>query len=93
MEKLYKTVNGGEIEECSQEEQEQHAIDLIYYQTVTVPMGIRNERNALLASCDWTQAGDVPQEIKDAWATYRQELRDVPQQPGFPSNVIWPTKP
>jgi len=28
-----------------------------------------------------------------AWATYRQDLRDVPQQAGFPTTVVWPTKP
>jgi hypothetical protein len=93
MEKLYKTVNGGEREECSQEEQDQYAIDLIHYETVTLPMTIRQERNALLASSDWTQAGDVPQATKDAWAIYRQALRDIPQQAGFPTNVTWPTKP
>ena len=93
MEKLYKTVNGGEIVECSQEEQDQCAIDLVYYETVTLPMTIRNERNALLTASDWTQAADVPQTTKDAWATYRQALRDVPQQAGFPTNVTWPQKP
>jgi hypothetical protein len=93
MEKLYKTINGGEIVECSQEEQDQYAIDLIHYETVTLPIEIRQKRNTLLASSDWTQAADVPQAIKDAWATYRQALRDVPQQAGFPANVTWPTKP
>lgn len=93
MEKLYKTVNGGEIVECSQEEQDQYAIDLVYYETVTLPMTIRQQRNALLASSDWTQAADVPQATKDLWAAYRQALRDIPQQQGFPANVIWPQKP
>lgn len=30
---------------------------------------------------------------QDEWATYRQDLLDVPQQPGFPQNVLWPVKP
>jgi hypothetical protein len=93
MEKLYKTINGGEIVECSQEEQDQYAIDLIHYETVTLPIEIRQQRNALLTASDWTQAADVPQAIKDAWATYRQALRNVPQQAGFPTNVTWPQKP
>ena len=93
MEKLYKTVNGGEIVECSQEEQDQYAIDLIHYETVTVPMIIRQQRNSLLTASDWTQAADVPQATKDLWATYRQALRDIPQQAGFPTNVTWPQKP
>jgi hypothetical protein len=31
--------------------------------------------------------------MSDAWKIYRQALRDVPNQDGFPQNVIWPTKP
>ncbi len=54
---------------------------------------IRSERDSLLAETDWTQAGDVPQATKDKWAPYRQALRDVPQQAGFPNNVTWPNKP
>lgn len=54
---------------------------------------VREERDRLLAETDWTQAADVPQTTKDKWAPYRQALRDVPQQEGFPFNVVWPTKP
>jgi len=54
---------------------------------------VRNERNRLLAATDWTQANDIPQTTKDLWAPYRQALRDVPQQDGFPTNVIWPLPP
>lgn len=50
-------------------------------------------RDQLLAQTDWTQAADVPQAIKDKWAPYRQALRDVPQQAGFPDNIQWPSKP
>jgi hypothetical protein len=53
----------------------------------------RFERSQLLSVCDWTQAVDVPQAIKDKWAAYRQTLRDVPQQAGFPENIQWPSKP
>lgn len=53
----------------------------------------RDTRNALLAATDWAQAADVPQATKDKWAPYRQALRDVPQQPGFPENIQWPVKP
>jgi hypothetical protein len=53
----------------------------------------RAERNALLAATDWTQAADVPQATKDKWAPYRQALRDVPEQSGFPSDILWPVKP
>lgn len=50
-------------------------------------------RDALLAQTDWTQAADVPQATKDKWAPYRQALRDIPQQSGFPENIIWPEMP
>jgi len=54
---------------------------------------IRNQRNWLLKESDWTQASDIPQTTKDTWATYRQSLRDVPQQETFPTSVTFPTKP
>jgi hypothetical protein len=54
---------------------------------------IRAERDALLASSDWTQLPDVPEDTRSAWAVYRQALRDIPQQAGFPDAVVWPTKP
>lgn len=56
---------------------------------------IRDERNQLLSSSDWTQLNDTPLDntAKVAWTSYRQALRDVPSQPGFPQNVVWPVKP
>lgn len=53
----------------------------------------RIERNNLLMSTDWTQFSDIPQATKDLWAPYRQALRDVPQQAGFPDNIVWPAPP
>lgn len=53
---------------------------------------VRLKRNELLSSSDWTQVSDAPVN-QAAWATYRQALRDIPQQAGFPSNVVWPEKP
>jgi hypothetical protein len=52
----------------------------------------RAQRNSLLAASDWTQVLDAPVDQAD-WATYRQALRDITAQAGFPQNVIWPTKP
>lgn len=56
---------------------------------------IRTDRNKRLADCDWTQLPDAPlnQEQKLAWVNYREELRNVPQQEGFPWTVIWPEQP
>ena len=53
---------------------------------------IRQERNTLLSDCDWTQVSDAPVN-QAAWQTYRQALRDITSQEGFPYSVIWPTKP
>lgn len=53
---------------------------------------VRAERNRLLTASDWTQVADAPVD-QSAWAAYRQALRDVPSQEGFPHSVVWPDKP
>lgn len=53
----------------------------------------RAKRQQLLAASDWTQLPDVPLATKEAWATYRQALRDITAQAGFPMQVQWPTSP
>ena len=53
---------------------------------------VRSERKRLLQASDWTQLPDVPIDTKDAWAAYRQALRDVTDQPD-PFNIVWPTAP
>jgi len=53
---------------------------------------MRDQRNQKLSDSDWTQLADSP-ENKAAWATYRQALRDVPAQAGFPWEVQWPQQP
>jgi len=56
---------------------------------------VRAERNKRLAECDWTQLADSPltPDEKNAWALYRETLRMIPQQLGFPWNVDWPPAP
>lgn len=51
----------------------------------------RAERNALLAETDWWAVAD--RTMTQAETDYRQALRDVPQQDGFPVDITWPTKP
>ena len=60
-----------------------------------VAAAARRARDALLAETDWTQAPDAPftEEEYQAWRLYRQALRDMPQQEGFPYAVAWPDKP
>ena len=53
---------------------------------------VRNQRTDKLKDCDWTQLADSPVD-KAAWATYRQALRDVTKQSGFPWTVDWPVAP
>ena len=50
---------------------------------------VRSERDRRLKESDWTQVADAPVDAA-AWATYRQALRDIPQQSGFPSDIDWP---
>ena len=53
----------------------------------------RQRRYALLLESDWTQLPDVPLATKDAWAAYRQALRDLTDQPGYPLTIEWPARP
>lgn len=54
---------------------------------------LRMERDQRIAATDWTQFPDVPESTRALWKPYRQALRDVPQQDGFPHDVIWPDPP
>lgn len=53
---------------------------------------VREERTRRLAACDWTQLADAPVDSL-AWSNYRQQLRDLTTQPGFPHVVVWPNTP
>ena len=53
---------------------------------------VRGERNAKLDGSDWTQVIDAKVD-QAAWAVYRQALRDITQQSGFPYDVVWPVEP
>jgi hypothetical protein len=58
---------------------------------------VRRQRDALLVASDNRALADrwasMTTQQQQAWAQYRQELRDVPEQPGFPQTVVWPTPP
>jgi hypothetical protein len=63
--------------------------------------GVRNERNNRLAATDWRVTYEAEKAAVDGlgmqlptvWSDYRQALRDVPSQAGFPHEVTWPTEP
>lgn len=56
---------------------------------------VRNIRNFRLKQSDKYSYPDFPitTEKRNEWLAYRQALRDITAQPGFPDNVVWPTKP
>lgn len=67
-----------------------------YIPTVEEQTGIVNTRRLqLLAVSDWTQNNDTPLSEEDVqkWKEYRQQLRDITDQEGYPFNVVWPIKP
>jgi hypothetical protein len=57
--------------------------------------GVRTTRDKLSAETDWIVIKNLElnQNVPGIWEVYRQNLRDVPAQAGFPHNVTWPTKP
>ena len=59
---------------------------------------LRDKRNDKLIASDWTQMSDSPlsESKKQEWATYRQQLRDLPvsyTDENEWSDIVWPTKP
>jgi len=56
---------------------------------------VRDSRNDKLSATDWTQITDAPltTEQRAVWSSYRQSLRDLTAQPGFPWVIDWPVKP
>ena len=55
----------------------------------------RAQRDKLLAETDWTQVLDAPidTDTREAYRAYRQALRDIPEQEGFPRSIVWPELP
>ena len=58
-------------------------------------LAARNTRDGLIASCDWMaiKAFEGGTTVGTDWAAYRQALRDVTDQEGFPNEIVWPTQP
>lgn len=82
----YKLVDGHPVERTD-EEIDADRVPILEAQ-------IREQRNKLLSESDWTQIPDNPlsQSERESWATYRQQLRDIPEQTGFPTNITWPER-
>ena len=88
----YKVVDGEYIELTAEEIQELDdraaAADLDFSM-------VRMDRNAKLSQSDWPQLADAGQvaHTVEEWATYRQELRDLPSKHSKVSEVVWPDDP
>ena len=65
------------------------------FKQTTTANDIRLMRDIELKKCDWRVMPDSPlsDSKKAEWQTFRQALRDITTQSGFPTNVTWPTKP
>lgn len=83
----YKIIDGTLVEKTDAEKLED-------IQHLLVPM-LKSERDLLLSQSDWTQMPDSPltDAKKQEWATYRQALRDLPENTTDPANPTWPTQP
>jgi len=82
---LYEQLNttySSQVGECPEEERYEFFAGVV-----------RSDRDVRLTECDWTQNPDVPQSTRELWTPYRQALRDVPAQPGFPYDITWPVPP
>jgi hypothetical protein len=66
--------------------------DEITLRTAKQAETVREQRNKKLADSDWTQLSDAPVD-QGAWTIYRQELRDITGQDGFPWAITWPETP
>jgi len=67
-------------------------LEQIKERTTASSNDVRLKRNQLLVDCDWTQLPDAPVNANE-WSIYRQTLRDVTAQAGFPWKVNWPSAP
>jgi len=89
---LQKVVNGVYYDLTAEEEAElvarAEAIDLDM-------SDVRAIRNGILSASDWTQIGDAAlgDHTAEEWATYREELRDLPETYSRVSEVVWPNDP
>ncbi len=89
----YHNINGQQVQFTAAEETARDAEDQAWSDGANdrAAVDVREERDARLAETDWRASSDVT--LSTAWRTYRQALRDVPAQAGFPTDVTWPVEP
>lgn len=94
--RMQKVVEGFPVNDSGQWKQSWNVVDLSIEDKNEIENSYaaraRNARNYRLSQCDWTQLPDAPVN-HSAWAQYRQDLRDITAQPGFPWEIHWPNEP
>lgn len=81
------------VEEDVKRMEENKKIQPATFSTEEELMFVRNQRNQLLISSDWTQLPDVPESIQSTWKEYRQELRDITKNFKDLQGITWPQPP
>jgi hypothetical protein len=96
MARFHATANG-QIPFTSEEEAERDAEEAAWAmeENDRLATAARQKRNELLSQSDWmvTKAMESGTPLDFEWTAYRKTLRDVPQQSGFPENIVWPVPP
>ncbi len=89
----YHNSNGTKVQFTADEETARDAEEAAWASgaNTRAAASVREERDAKLAACDWRASSDLT--LSNQWRTYRQALRDVSTQSGFPNSVTWPTEP
>ena len=89
----YHTTSNGNVPFTAEEEAEWDAMEAEYAAGANdrAAAQVREERDEKLAATDWRASSDLT--LSTEWANYRQALRDVPSQEGFPNTITWPTEP
>jgi hypothetical protein len=92
MSEYFEVVTNAQTGEVTQRPLTQAEIAALQPTTEQLASEARAQRNALLSASDWTQVADAPVD-KVIWGAYRQALRDITAQAGFPVTINWPVAP
>ena len=89
----YHATSAGNVAFTAEEEAEWDAMEAEWASgaDARTATDVRNQRNLKLAATDWRAGSDLT--MSDEWKAYRQALRDIPAQAGFPNSITWPTEP
>jgi hypothetical protein len=90
-------MSDGEVVQMGERPSELYAFDFASKTWVANPVSIKSRRLSLLEQSDWTDTLSAQNRLGpalySAWQAYRQALRDMPEQAGFPEELVWPIPP